>query len=292
MASAPTRQAWLHGGRIAQTTAAVALWHLLLFGGALVSLFPLFWLVSTALKLDGREWLFPPEWIPNPARPENFLDAWRELPALLFLRNSTAVALLATAGNVLAASFVAFGFARLRFVGRDFWFLVLVSTLMLPSVVTLIPTFILFRYLHWFDTLLPLIVPSWLGGGAFNVFLIRQFYATLPMELDEAARVDGASSFWIYWRVLLPLSGPALAAVAIFGFIHHWNDFLGPLVFTNSVETRTLAVGLKLLQSAYGTSWNLIMAGSVWMLLPVLVLFFVAQRYFIRGIALTGMAGR
>jgi len=277
---------------MAQTTAAVALWHLLLFGGALVSLFPLFWLVSTALKLDGREWLFPPEWIPNPARPENFLDAWRELPALLFLRNSTAVALLATAGNVLAASFVAFGFARLRFVGRDFWFLVLVSTLMLPSVVTLIPTFILFRYLHWFDTLLPLIVPSWLGGGAFNVFLIRQFYATLPMELDEAARVDGASSFWIYWRVLLPLSGPALAAVAIFGFIHHWNDFLGPLVFTNSVETRTLAVGLKLLQSAYGTSWNLIMAGSVWMLLPVLVLFFVAQRYFIRGIALTGMAGR
>ena len=292
MASAPTRQAWLRGGRMVQTTVAVALWHLLLCGGALVSLFPLFWLVSTALKLNGREWLFPPEWIPNPARPENFLDAWRELPALLFLRNSTAVALLATAGNVLAASFVAFGFARLRFVGRDVWFLVLVSTLMLPSVVTLIPTFILFRYLHWFDTLLPLIVPSWLGGGAFNVFLIRQFYATLPMELDEAARVDGASSFWIYWRVLLPLSGPALAAVAIFGFIHHWNDFLNPLVFTNSVETRTLAVGLKLLQSAYGTSWNLIMAGSVWMLLPVLVLFFVAQRYFIRGIALTGMAGR
>jgi ABC-type glycerol-3-phosphate transport system permease component len=163
---------------------------------------------------------------------------------------------------------------------------------MLPDIVTLIPRFILFRALGWYDTLLPLIVPSWFGGGAFYVFLMRQYYLTLPFELDEAARVDGAGTFYIYWRIMLPLSGPALAAVVVFSFVSHWNDFLGPLIFTQSAETRTLALGLRSFLGQYKSAWNMLMVGSVLMLLPVLALFFAAQKYFVRGVALSGFAGR
>jgi len=282
------------GGRSIWGAGVAALGQLALVAGAALAVFPLFWMVSTSLKVMGTEWLFPPQWLPDRPQFGNYLSAWGGTPVLLYVRNSVAVTVLATAGNVLAASFVAFGFARLRFVGRDVWFMVLVSTMMLPSVVTLIPTFVLYRSIGWLDTLLPLTAPYWLGGGAFNVFLIRQFYATLPMELDEASRVDGASSVRIWWDIILPLSGPVLATVAVFGFIHHWNDFLGPLIFTSSSDMRTLALGLKLLVTGgfMNTPWNWVMAASVEMLVPVLVLFFSAQRYFVRGIALTGLAGR
>lgn len=249
-------------------------------------------MVSTSLKAPGREWIFPPEFVPSPAVWRNYIDAWGSAPVMLFLRNSVLVTSLATAGGVLTASVVAFAFARMRYFGRDFWFMLLISTMMLPGVVTLIPLFILYRHLLWLDTLLPLTVPSWLGGGAFNIFLIRQFYRTLPLELDEAARVDGASTLRIYWQIIVPLAKPVLAVVAIFGFIHHWNDFMGPLIFTNSLEMRTLAVGLHLLRSQFFTPWNLLMAGSVWMVTPVLVLYFLANRYFVQGIVLTGLSGR
>jgi ABC-type glycerol-3-phosphate transport system permease component len=270
----------------------VAAIALVLGAGALVSIFPLVWMASTSLKIPGMEFTFPPELIPNPIAWSNYTAIWSMARYDLYVRNSFAVTLLATAGTVLSASLVAYGFARLRFFGRDFWFLVLLSTLMLPDIVTLIPRFILFRQLGWYDTLLPLIVPAWFGGGAFYVFLIRQYYLTLPYELEEAARVDGAGTFYIYARIMLPLSGPALAAVVVFSFVSHWNDFLGPLIFTQSPETRTLALGLRSFLGQYKSAWNMLMVGSVLMLVPVLALYFAAQQYFVKGVALTGLAGR
>jgi len=269
-----------------------ALWYLLLSVGSMFALFPLFWMISTGLKVSGHEWLLPPEWLPNPPVIANFFDVWTQAPILHFLRNSVLVTVLATTGQVISSAVVAFAFARLRYFGRDVWFIILLSTMMLPGIVTQIPLFVIYRHIQWLDTLLPLIVPYWLGGGAFNIFLMRQYFLTLPYELDEAARIDGASSLRILWQVVLPLSKPVLATVAIFGFISHWNDFMGPLIYTNSKDLRTVAVGLWLLQSDYRTPWNLLMAGATETLLPVLIIFFTFQRYFIRGIALTGMAGR
>jgi multiple sugar transport system permease protein len=163
---------------------------------------------------------------------------------------------------------------------------------MLPDIVTLIPRFILFRSLGWYDTLFPLIVPAWFGGGAFYVFLIRQYFMTIPYELEEAARVDGAGTLYIFARIMLPLSGPALAAVTIFAVVSNWNDFLGPLIFTQSPQFRTVALGLRSFLGEYRNSWNMLMAGATAMLVPILVLFLSAQKYFIRGVAMTGLAGR
>ena len=269
---------------------------------ALVSLLPLVWMVSTSLKAFGREFLFPPQWFPNPVVFANYLTAFETSNLGRYFGNTLMIAVLATMGTVISSSLVAFGFARLEFFGKRVLFVILLSTLMLPGIVTLVPTFVLFKTLGWIDTPLPLIVPWWFGGGAFGgaffVFLIRQFMLQLPRELDEAALVDGASYFRIYWRIMLPLSKPALAASAIFSFIHHWNDFLNPLIFLNSEEWRTIALYLRFfLYTETGggaglTRWNLMMAASVVMLIPVLVIFFSAQRYFIRGVALTGIAGR
>jgi multiple sugar transport system permease protein len=197
-----------------------------------------------------------------------------------------------TLGTLITASMMAFAFARLRFPGRGFLFGLVLSTIMLPGIVTLIPTFIVFRYLGWINTLLPLIVPSWFGGGAFNIFLIRQFFMTLPYDLDEAARIDGASNFRIYWNILLPLSKPVLATVAIFSFIYHWNDFFHPLIYLQDTSKWTMAIGLQGFKDLYSTSWNLMMAASTAMITPLLVLFFLAQHYFVSGIHLTGIAGR
>lgn len=253
---------------------------------------PFLWMLSTSLKPEGREFVYPPEWLPNPMRWDNYLTALTALPFGLYFFNTLVITLSALAGTLLTASLAAFAFARLRFPGREFLFLLVISTLMLPGIVTLIPRFILFRHLGWIDTFLPLIVPWWFGGGAFNIFLIRQFFMTLPFDLDDAARIDGASNFQIYWRVLLPLAKPALATVAVLGFLHHWNDFLEPLIYLQSPNNRTVALGLRGFQDLYHTQWTLMMAAAATAIFPVLVLFFVAQRYFVRGIHLTGLAGR
>jgi multiple sugar transport system permease protein len=266
--------------------------YAMLVAGAILSTFPLVWMISTSLKKRGLEFTFPPELLPNPVVFSNYATIWTLAPFDVYIRNSAAVTALGSIGTVLTASLVAYGFARLRFFGRDFWFVVLLSTLMLPDIVTLIPRFILFRTLGWYDTLLPLIVPSWFGGGAFFVFLIRQYFMTLPFELEEAARVDGATTLYIYSRIMLPLAGPALAAAAIFAFVANWNDFLGPLIYTQSPQYRTLALGLRSFMGQYVTQWSYLMVASTLMLLPVLALFFAAQKYFIRGVALTGLAGR
>ncbi|MBX3051515.1 MAG: carbohydrate ABC transporter permease [Caldilineaceae bacterium] len=253
---------------------------------------PLVWLVSTSLKTGAQTFVMPPIWIPNPFVWENYPEAFRAVPFGKYFWNTAQIVVFATLGTLLTASMAAFAFARLRFPWREQIFLLVLSTIMLPSIVTLIPTFIVFRWLKWINTLLPLIVPLWMGGGAFNVFLFRQFFMTIPYDLDEAARIDGASSYRIYWSVILPLSKPVVATIAVFSFIHHWNDFFQPLIYLQNPQKWTMAIGLLGFKDLYSTSWNLMMAASTAMLLPLLVLFFFAQRYFVGGIQMSGLAGR
>lgn len=281
----------LLAGAQAQRRGLHALLHLVFILGSLAYLLPFAWLLSTSLKLDGRELMLPPQWIPNPIAWENYYRAMTALPMLLFLRNTVLVTVTATLGGLLTASLAGYGFARLRFPGRDILFSFCLTTLMLPSVVTLIPEFLLFRQLGWINTFLPLIVPWSLGGHAFGIFLFRQYAMTIPQDYDEAARVDGATAFRIWYSIILPLSKPVLATIAILAFIHHWNDFLRPLIYLQDKELRTLAIGLRLFRSEYLVQWNLMMAASALMLLPILVLFFMAQRYFVQGIVMTGIKG-
>ncbi|HEY7034745.1 MAG TPA: carbohydrate ABC transporter permease [Thermomicrobiales bacterium] len=267
---------------------AFALYGILVVG-AIVMLVPLVWLLSSSLKDQGKIFLYPPQWIPQPFRWENYRSVFDRVPFLRFYRNSIEVTLLATTGQVVSASIVAFGFARLRFPGRDALFLVLLATVMIPYHVTLIPTFVLYRKLGWLDTYLPLIVPTWLGGSPFYIFLLRQFYLRLSPELDDAARVDGAGVWRIYKDVVLPQSKPALGVVAVFAFLTHWNDFFGPLIYLSTTEKYTLPLGLYLFRGVEQTSWHLLMAASVMTAIPCVFLYFVAQRYFIQGIVFTGL---
>ena len=274
------------------TLIQAAIWYLIFGFFAVVLALPLAWLMSTSLKTGAQIFVMPPKWIPDPIVWQNYPDAFRAVPFHRYFWNTIQVVIFSTLGTFLTASLTAFAFARLRFPGREPLFILVLSTLMLPSIVTLIPTFIVFRYLTWINTLKPLIVPFWLGGGAFYIFLMRQFFMTIPYELDEAARIDGASNFRIYWNILLPLSKPVLATVAIFSFIHHWNDFFLPLVYLQDPDKWTMAIGLQGFKDLYSTSWNLMMAASTAMIIPLLVLFFLAQRYFVSGIHLTGLTGR
>lgn len=253
---------------------------------------PYFWMVSTSFKRTGYEFQYPPVWIPSPLVWHNYVDTWNLLPFATWLWNTVVIVALSMAGALLTSSMAAFGFARLRFPARGLLFTICLSTMMLPSIVTLIPKFILFTKLGWVGTNLPLWVPSWFGGDAFFIFLCRQFFLGIPYELDEAARIDGASSWRIYGQIMLPLSKPVLATMAIFAFQGGWNDFLGPLIYLPDREKMTLAVGLNTMLGMYQTNWNYLMAASTLMTLPVVVIFFLAQRHFIRGITTTGLAGR
>lgn len=262
--------------------------HIILLAGVTVMLIPLIWMLSSSLKPVSDLYLFPPKWIPNPVQWHNYAEAVTAIPFLRYLGNTVVVTTFAIAGKVLSVSLVAFAFARLRWWGRDVLFLIMLSTLMLPPQVTLIPQFILFKQLGWIDTFLPLIVPDFFGGP-FLTFLMRQFYMTIPRDLDDAARIDGCSSFGVYWRIILPQSAPAIAAVVILVFNSTWNDFLTPLIYLQSREHFTLALGLRLFQGEASTSWHLLMAASLLTMLPVLIIFFTAQRYFIQGIVFTGV---
>ena len=278
--------------RRTKQTLTGAFWYVVLAGFALVLALPLIWLISTSLKTGAQTFLMPPKWIPDPVVWENYPEAFRTVPFHKYFWNTIQIVLWATIGTLLTGSMAGFAFARLRFPGRGILFGLVLSTIMLPGIVTLIPTFIVFRMLHWIDTFLPLTVPFWMGGGAFNIFLFRQFFMTIPYELDEAARIDGASNFRIYWNIILPLSKPVLATIAVFSFIHHWNDFFLPLIYLQDANKWTMAIGLQGFKDLYSTSWNLMMAASTAMILPLLVLFFFAQRYFISGIQMSGIAGR
>ena len=263
---------------------------MLALSGILVTL-PFFWMVSTSLKQAEDIFRFPPEWIPDPIVWENYPRAMSKVPFGTFFVNTMEITVFAILGTLLSASIVAYSFARLRWPGRDVFFFLVLTTLMLPHQVTLIPQFIIFRLLGWIDTLLPLIVPWFFGGGAFNIFLLRQFFTTIPEELDDAARIDGCSYLGIYWRIILPMSKPVLAAVAIFAFQNHWNEFLLPLIYIHSRERYTLALGLRLFQEQYWVDWSGLMAASTVIMLPVLLVFYFAQRYFIQGIVFTGVKG-
>jgi multiple sugar transport system permease protein len=264
--------------------------HILLIAGSVVMLLPFAWMLSTSLKEPGDIFIYPPQWIPQPVRWENYQDTVTVMPFGRFYLNSAIQAVSVTILQLLTASLAAFAFARLRFRGRDALFLLYLATMMIPFPVTMIPNFVIMRYLNWIDTFRALILPP--AFSAFSTFLLRQYFLSIPVEMDDAARVDGASSFRIWWQIILPLSGPALATLAIFTFLGQWNNFLWPLVVTNSEKMRTLPVGLATFQSQYSIQWHLLMAGSVIAVLPILVIYIVGQKWFVRGITLTGMGGR
>ena len=213
------------------------------------------------------------------------------IPFGLYVRNTSLITAASIVGALASSSIVAFGFARLRFPGRDALFLILLATIMIPSQVTLIPTYVMFRIVGWLDSYYPLIVPAFFGGGAFNIFLLRQFFMKLPLELDDAARIDGCSTFGIFRRILLPQSRPALGVIAIFLFMGNWNDFLAPLIYLNSPDKYTLALGLNMFRGTQYTAWHLLMAASTMTAIPCMILYFLAQRYFIQGIVFTGIKG-
>lgn len=250
-------------------------------------LFPALWMLSTSLKVDTQVYANPPIWIPNPLRWANFSEAWRLAPFARYAVNTVLYAAAVVFGTVLSSSLAAYGFAKLRFPGRDFLFIVLLSTMMIPGMVTLIPQYILFSKLHWVGTYLPLVVPSFFAG-AFFTFLLRQFFMGIPQELSEAARVDGAGDLWIWWRVILPLSTPALATVAIFTFEGAWDSYVGPLLYLNDERLYTLQVGLQFFRTASVVQWQYLMAAALMVMLPVVVLFFMFQRYFVAGAAISG----
>ena len=261
--------------------------HMVLVGLLVLFLGPFFWLVSTSLKTNKAMFRMPPQWVPNPATAEHYGDALTKFPALRYMGNTMVIVLFTTIGTVLSCSMAAYAFSRLRWPDRGLIFSLLLATMMIPAQVTMIPVYILFSKIHWVDTFLPLIVPAFFGN-AFFVFLLRQFFLTIPEELLEAARLDGAGEWRVFWQVVLPLSKPALLTVMIFTVLRAWNDFMGPLIYISSEKKRTLALGLAHLHGVQGTEWGLLMAASMLMVLPAVLLFFVAQRFFIEGIALTG----
>ena len=258
---------------------------------AVVMVTPFIWLLSSSFKTQINIFQYPPELIPDPFVPENYVRALTYKPFGIYFRNTLIVAGLNVIAVVFTSSFCAYGFARMRFPGRDFWFGIVMATLFLPYAILLVPSFIVFSRLGWVDTFLPLVVPPFFGGGAFNIFLMRQFFRTIPEEICDAARIDGCSELGVYARVMLPLSKPALITIGIFTFLFAWNDLIGPITYLRSPENFTIAAGLASFRSQTDISWDLQLAASAAVTLPVIVLFFLAQRYFIQGVVMTGLKG-
>lgn len=251
---------------------------------------PFFWLVTSALKKPDQLMAYPIQWIPHPFMWSNFSEGWRFRPFPLYLRNTLEVAVFSTIGAIFSSSLVAYGLTRIEWPGRRVLFIALISTMMLPFQVVMVPLFKLFVMLGWIDTFKPLIVPSFFLS-AFYVYLLRGFFLSIPKDLSEAARIDGASELGIYWRIIMPLARPALATVGLFAFIGAWNDFVGPLIYLINEDHYTLSLGLSMFQGQYGTYWHYLMAVSTLVTLPIVVLFFFTQRTFIQGIAMTGLKG-
>lgn len=274
-----------------QRTLYIVFIYILLIAGALVFLLPLFWLITTALKENSEVYIFPPTFIPKTFRWQNFPEGWNyqgmDFPRWLW--NTVFITATVTVGAILTSSLCAYGFARIKFPGRDLWFMLVLASIMLPGAVTLIPLYIMYNKIGWLDTFLPLTLPAYFGGGAFNIFLLRQFFTTIPIELEEAAILDGANRFRIWWQIMMPLCKPALATVAVFTFQAVWNDFYGPLIFLTNPNNYTLALGISFFKELYNTQIPLMMAMSFLMVIPTLVAFFIAQRQMIRGVVLSGL---
>ena len=274
----------------ALTTGQTVASHLALLALCIPALLPMAWMVATSLKADTQ--IFTTQitfasLFPYPAHWGNYLGAMRAIPLMLYLKNTLMLCILSVIGAVGSSAIVAYGFAKMDFPGKGALFLVMISTMALPIQVTMVPVFALFRTLHWFGTYLPLVVPTFFGAPFF-IFLLTQFYRTLPTELAEAARVDGAGEWRIFWQIMAPLSKPALITCALFQFMWTWNDLLGPLLYINDPAKYTLAYGLQQFVSIHGSEYSRLMAGSTIFVLPIIVLFFFAQKAFIQGIATTG----
>lgn len=262
-----------------------------LIGGSVLALIPIAWMLSTSLKESGAVLLLPIRWIPHPVMWSNYITAMTAQAFGIYYRNTITYTVLAVFGETLSSAMVAFALARLRGPGHRVFLIIILSTMMLPWQVTLIPQFLLFRTLNWINTLKPLIVPTYFGS-AFFIFLLNQFFLTIPDEMDDAARIDGANDFQIFTWITLPMSGPALATVAIMSFMYHWNNFLGPLIYLSSKDKLVVTVGLQRFTAAYGaTRWDLLMAASLVALLPCVLLFFFTQRYYVQGIVVSGVKG-
>ena len=286
--------AWIVSRRIAGR--AFLYWALI--AGLVLFAAPLFWLISTSLKPEGDVFEYPPNFLPSVVQWHNFPEAISRFPLLNSAKNSAFIIVTVELGRLVTASIAAFVFARIRFPFRDKLFLLVLSTMMIPYHVTLVPQYLIFRDLGILDTPYPLILPNLFGGGAFFIFLLRQFFLTIPQDYDDAARIDGCGNFGIYWRIILPISYPALGAVAIFTFMWTWEDFLGPIIYLNNPENHTVAVayvnwqrGGPIQGGFLKMSWNHIMAMGTVITLPPILVFFFAQRYFIQGVVISGIKG-
>ena len=267
--------------------------YIVLTIGAIIFLIPFLWMVSSSLKPANQIFAEPPVWVPNPPRWENYPQAWTALPFTRFLTNTLFITGLGMLANIFTSALVGYGFSRFRFPGRDVLFVILLSTMMLPYVVTLIPTFLIWRNFNLINSYDPLILASLFGGGPFFIFLMRQFMLSIPMEMEEAARIDGANVFQTFTGIILPLIRPALLAVGVFSFQGFWNDFLAPLIYLSDLQKYTMTLGMFFFLGGPNEApkWHWLMAMSTIIAVPILVLFFLAQRQFIEGITLTGIKG-
>ncbi len=256
---------------------------------AIGMLIPFFWMVSTSLKDGNNVFEFPPKWIPNPIKWSNYAKVWEVVPFAAFALNSFLLALCVTCGQVLTSAFAAFSFARLNWWGRDKVFFAYLATMMIPGAVTMIPLFLLLRYLGWIDSYKAIIIPGIFS--AYGTFMLRQFFMGLPTELEDAARIDGCNLWEIFWNVTIPLSKPALATLAIFTFLGNWRNFQWPLIVLQTSEKMTLPVGLAYFMGEHSTKWNLLMAGSLMSIVPLVAIFLIGQRFFVKGIQLGGVKG-
>ena len=271
--------------------------YLLALASSAIFLFPFVWTVLSSLKKSSELIVFPPTWFPAVPQPYNYVEVFQIVPWAAWTMNSVLIASVATVGAVLSSSVVAYSFARFRYPGRNLIFMITLSTIMLPVEVTLIPLYLLFAKIGWMDSFKPLIVPSFFGGGAFLIFLIRQFFMSIPIDLDEAARIDGAGYLRIFWQILMPLSVPVVATAAVLTFIGEWNSFLHPFIFLNTKTKYTLAIGIRYFQAVSGNTddaepkFHLLMAASIMMTAPIILLFFLAQKYLVQGIVMSGIKG-
>lgn len=257
---------------------------------AALFLLPIAWMVAGTLKTNGEIFVVPPVWLPSPPQWLNYPHALRYIPFFTYLRNTVEVSVLSVVGTLISCPPAGYAFARLKWPGRDLFFMVSLATVMLPFQVQMIPLYSVFRSVGWIGTLLPLIVPAFFGNGLY-VFLLRQFFLTIPKELSEAAAIDGASEFRTFFQVMLPLVKPALITVSIFTFMANWTDFLAPLVFLNRESTFTLSLGLQFYQSQHFTAWSYLMVASLVFTIPALIVFLLLQRYFVQGFTLSGLKG-
>ncbi|MBP3962428.1 carbohydrate ABC transporter permease [Paenibacillus lignilyticus] len=266
--------------------------YLLLCLGSIVILIPFAWMLSTSLKLKADVYIFPPQWIPQPMQWHNYVEAFTTFPFGLYTQNSVIIVVFVMIGTLLSCSFAAYGFSRLNAPGRNFIFLVLLATMMLPSAVTMVPIYLFFNKLGWVDTFLPLIIPAWFGS-AFFIFMMRQFFMGIPFELEDSARIDGCNTYGIWARIMVPLSKPVLVTVGVFTFMGTWNDFMGPLIYLTDENKRTLALGLSYFQGSARSApdLHLLMAASLYAIAPCVILYFLCQKIFVKGMVFTGVKG-